>query len=350
MYPSTSRLRMVTPPLRVWLPDKESIDDDALEILSAQLALFDQLKTPSGALDRAGLRTVMQSVGSEIVPMNWLTDEDIDAAMDAYDTDKDGVISREEFQRMAQDNVFLLRSLQDYRRIFEALDTGGNGSIGPTELYRYFEESKCDDGVGSFERVERLIRKYDLNNDGVINFGEFLRLARYESVLPLEEILRYVKKGGEARADGKAAVVGATGRGSRGAATVDIAKNKVHVLRSPEEFQEILDGIGQETVLVLFASLTWCRPCKKIQPQIEKLAAAYGDACDVVWVKIYGNESDALKTLFKDQLKVRVTPSFFFFQGGKLLESTTGAGVTKHETELRKVLGDRASCVTMMYP
>jgi thiol-disulfide isomerase/thioredoxin len=132
--------------------------------------------------------------------------------------------------------------------------------------------------------------------------------------------------------------------------TLSLDRSKVHVLKSPEEFSDIMSSVSDTTVVVLFASLTWCRPCKKVQPQLEKMAAAYGEACDVVFLKIYGNESDALKSFFKEQLKVRVTPSFFFFTGGKLVESTTGATVTKHETQLRVMLGSRAADVRMLYP
>ena len=242
--------------------------------------------------------------------------------------------------------------------------------IGPTELFRYFEDSKCGDGVGSFDRTERwvlistdvrsralahsryalrsfarLLNKYDLNNDGQIVFSEFLRLCRYESVLPLEEILCYVTGGG-AGAPAAAAAPPTEKRVS----TLSLDQTKVHVLKSPEEFEEIMAGVAETTMVVLFASLTWCRPCKKLQPQMEKMAAAYGEACDVVFLKIYGNESDALKTFFKDRLKVRVTPSVFIFRGGQLLESTTGATATKHEMEMRKALGSRAADVPMMYP
>lgn len=223
--------------------------------------------------------------------------------------------------------------------------------IGPTELFRYFEDSKCGDGVGSFDRTERLLGKYDLNNDGQIEFSEFLRLCRYESVLPLEEILCYVTGGG--RVSGAAAAAAAPmeeEETEKKASTLSLDQTKVHVLKSPEEFEEIMAGVADTTLVVMFASLTWCRPCKKLQPQMEKMAAAYGEACDVVFLKIYGNESDALKTFFKDRLKVRVTPSVFFFMDGKMLESTTGATATKHEMEMRKALGSRAADVPMMYP
>ena len=195
------------------------------------------------------------------------------------------------------------------------------------------------------------MNKYDLNNDGQIEFSEFLRLCRYESVLPLEEILCYVTGGG--RVSGAAAAAAAPmeeEETEKKASTLSLDQTKVHVLKSPEEFEEIMAGVAETTLVVLFASLTWCRPCKKLQPQMEKMAAAYGEACDVVFLKIYGNESDALKTFFKDRLKVRVTPSVFIFRGGQLLESTTGATATKHEMEMRKALGSRAADVPMMYP
>ena len=193
--------------------------------------------------------------------------------------------------------------------------------------------------VGSFERVCRLVKRYDRNNDGDISFTEFLRMCRDENVLPLEEIMCYVKAG-----DGGTGVVERDER-------VPLERGRVHLLKSPEGFREAMDAVRETTVVVVFASLTWCRPCKKVQPQIEKLAAAYGETCDVVFLKVYGNESDALKSFFKDELKVRVTPAFFFFQGGKLVESTTGATVTKHEMTLRKMLGEeRAARVRMQYP
>ncbi len=319
---------------------------ESTTILDRHRQLFAKFATPDNVLTRDGLSAIMQSVGSEVVPLNWLTDEDIDGAMEAYDLNRDGMISQEEFEQMAKDNVFLLRSLNEYRQIFDSLDTGKNNLIGPTEMYRYFEDQKCGDGVGSFERVERLVRRYDLNNDGSIDFSEFLRLCRHEDVLPLEEILCYVKAGtgkNDCANTGK-------GEGSKSTSTLSLDRSQVHVLKSPDEFHDIMSSISDTTVVVLFASLTWCRPCKKVQPQLEKMAAAYGEACDVVFLKVYGNESDALKSFFKENLKVRVTPSFFFFTGGKLVESTTGATVTKHETQLRVMLGSRAADVRMLYP
>ena len=114
-----------------------------MSILDRHRELFAKFATPGNALTRDGLSAIMQSVGSEVVPLNWLTDEDINGAMNAYDLNHDGLISQEEFEQMAKDNVFLLRSLNEYRQIFDSLDTGKNNLIGPTEMYRYFEDQKC---------------------------------------------------------------------------------------------------------------------------------------------------------------------------------------------------------------
>lgn len=95
-----------------------------MSILDRHRQLFAKFATPDNVLTRDGLSAIMQSVGSEVVPLNWLTDEDIDGAMEAYDLNRDGMISQEEFEQMANDNVFLLRSLGEYRQIFDSLNTG----------------------------------------------------------------------------------------------------------------------------------------------------------------------------------------------------------------------------------
>ncbi len=131
---------------------------ESMSILDRHRELFAKFATPGNALTRDGLSAIMQSVGSEVVPLNWLTDEDIDGAMNAYDLNHDGLISQEEFEQMAKDNVFLLRSLNEYRQIFDSLDTGKNNLIGPTEMYRYFEDQKCGDGY-VLHRSWRMVEK-----------------------------------------------------------------------------------------------------------------------------------------------------------------------------------------------
>ena len=49
-----------------------------------------------------------------------------------------------------------------------------------------------------------------------------------------------------------------------------------------------------------------------------------------------GNETDHAKHLFKDVLKARATPAFFFYRNGELLHSHAGANKTKLETFVRE--------------
>lgn len=348
-----------------WKPALESIDDVSLDIIDRHLEMFQRAdRDKNGVLDRDELRMVLESVGDgkEALDVPWLTDDDLETILSQYDDDNDGVIDEEEFRKLAQDNVFLTRALREYKAMFDALDTGKNGVIGPTELYQFFEKNKesmgrkngGDEEEGSFEHVCGLISRYDLNNDGVISFPEFLRLCRYERALPLEDIVQYASTAPAVAADPLDDVTQSQQQQQQQEEEEYVSPYEagmVHMITSKDEFTTALrcEKTRGRTVIVLFASLTWCRPCKKIQPQLEKIAKAYPD---VLFFKLYGNESDQTKSFFKDDLKVRVTPSFFFFGDGELAGSCTGANPTTVETELRKLLQARGASIAtpMLYP
>lgn len=124
-----------------------------------------------------------------------------------------------------------------------------------------------------------------------------------------------------------------------------VERGELHLIQSEKEFTAILDE-SEGRLVVLFASLTWCRPCKKIQPAVAKCAKAYQD---VIFLKFNGNENDDTKLFFKDKLKARVTPAFFFFRNGELVGSCTGANPTKFETTLRSLLTDKETIDGMLY-
>ena len=321
-----------------WKPALESVDDMSSDILDRHLELFQRADTDNnGVLDKNELRAVLESIGdgTESLDVPWLTDADLESILRQYDGDDNGVIDQAEFRRLAEDNVFLTRALKEYKAMFDGLDTGGNGTIGPTELYQFFEtNADASADQGSFEHVCALISRYDLNNDGVISFPEFLRLCRYERALPLDDILAYAST---------APVVADPVVEEY---TSPYESGTVHMITSKDEFVTALEGERGKRLIVLFGSLTWCRPCKKIQPQLEKIAKAYPD---VLFLKLYGNESDQTKSFFKDDLKVRVTPSFFFFKDGELAGSCTGANPTTVETHMRTALGTSGS-IPMLYP
>jgi len=136
-------------------------------------------------LRRDELRTILERVGcgNEQTPLHWLTDDDLDQIFNQYDEDEDNAISLTEFMTLAHDNVFLTKELSEYKTAFEAVDQNGDGFLGPTEL------------LTVLSNICRLMEKYDTDKNGKMDFGEFLRMARYEEALPLDAILTYAAAG-----------------------------------------------------------------------------------------------------------------------------------------------------------
>ena len=314
-----------------WLPQTASIDTDSQAILEKFNTMFQRADTNGdGVLSKDELRIVLESVGNgdESIDMHWMTDDDLDGIMRQYDTNADGVISFEEFQYLAQDNVFLSLALADYKRAFNAIDKGRNGKIGPTELFQLFQD--LDSPLQGYENIVHLMEKYDVNQDGEIDFPEFLRLCRFEDKLPLGDILSYQAK--------KTAENGAKVKDPPpGTYMPTLEPGKVHLITSESEFVNIMES-NKDDLIVLLATLTWCRPCKRILVPYQKCAAAYKDS--TIFVKFHGNENEDTKRFFKEKLKVRVTPSFFFFRNEELLGSCTGANSERFETNLRSFLSD----------
>lgn len=326
-----------------WDAEHETWDTEAEERMAALMARFKAADLDgNGVIDRQELQVLLERVGDgeDEVPMHWLTDEDIGEVMAQYDTNRDGVISFEEFVRMAQDNIFLTGKLQEYSKAFKAVDAGGDGSIGATELFRLFE--KLGNPV-SYDKLVKIMEQYDKDQSGSIDFAEFLRMFRDE-LLDLQQIMEFIKQRTaerESRAAARAAAaaaeappVAAEPAGPPKAAP-KLLPGGVNLFFSEEELDAVL-AANKDKVVVLMASVTWCRPCKAFQENYEKAAQHYSDA---VFLKFYGNSNESTKALFKDRLKCRTTPSFFFFRGGQIVESCTGAVTKRLETNLRKAYG-----------
>jgi hypothetical protein len=64
----------------------------------------------------------------------------------------------------------------------------------------------------------------------------------------------------------------------------------------------------------------------------QQLAQYYRE---VGFVRMYGNASEAAKHLFKDRLKARVTPTFYFFRNGARADS-----VCNYVCHLSKPVGE----------
>ncbi|KAL4423154.1 hypothetical protein ABPG77_007807 [Micractinium sp. CCAP 211/92] len=345
-----------------WDASQETWDEESEARMKKLVARFEAAdKDGNGVIDRDELRSLLERVGGgeDEVPTSWLTDDDVSEVLAQYDTNGDGVISFEEFVRMAQDKIFLAGKLEEYREAFRAVDAGGNGTISATELFQLFEK------IGhpiTYEKLVSVMEKYDVDQSGVIDFGEFLRMFRNE-LLDLNDILAYIKK----RTAAKAAAVTAQGtritvdqltaasQGAAGsAATAAAAPPAASPAAPPGTGPKLLPGgvnlffseadldavlaSNPGKLVVLMASVTWCRPCKGFQSTYEAAAKHYKDA---VFLKFYGNSNEGTKELFKERLKCRTTPSFFFFRDGAIVGSCTGANAKRLETHLRQAYGEQ---------
>jgi Ca2+-binding EF-hand superfamily protein len=165
--PPLTRVR-ATP---LWSPAMDSIDDETQEMLDRYLGTFQSADSNGdGMLQRDELRDLLERAGggAELVPLHWLDEKDIDLIFKAYDINGDGMISFEEFVPLAHDNCWLTKELDAYRSAFAAIDTGGNGTISPTELCEIF--TRLGSPFRSYEKICAIMEKYDLDHNGEFDF------------------------------------------------------------------------------------------------------------------------------------------------------------------------------------
>ncbi|KAL4520905.1 hypothetical protein Ndes2437A_g04857 [Nannochloris sp. 'desiccata'] len=366
-------------------PATESIDDATAELFDRYSTTFNEADTDKdGLLHRDELRTILESVGSgkEHTPLHWLTDDDLDQIFNQYDKDEDNAKNLTEFMTLAHDNVFLTKALSEYRTAFKAVDQNRDGFLGPTELLSVL--SKVDSPLKSYENIVRLMNKYDTDRNGRMDFGEFLRMARYEQALPLDAILTYAAGGSRSSVSSSSSSSSSSigreihdkmghstlsstnltasislasesptalsasssssysdssfkpGGGAAARLAEQRAENEhlVISIANEESFNGIFER-NKDKLVVVMGSLTWCRPCKRMTPVFQRMAAAYPQ---VVFVHLNGNDSEETKQLFKHKLKIRATPSFLFFRQGAVVDTCSGANSERFENHLRNLL------------
>lgn len=384
--------------------------------LRAQFAAADA--DGNGLVDASELRRVLESVdgGRACTLRHWLTEADVSAVLTAHDADGDGRLNASEFERMASTDGLLLRgSLQEYEAAFDAADGDGDGLVGATELADLLR------ALGrpvTYDELVATMRDFDVDASGKLDFFEVLRMFK-KSVLDLEEVridvkasffrerdengkrkkgslsrtmfpflphsqvLDYVRltptKSGAAqdaaahserrkRAKAAAAAAGGVSTVEEGATATAEGKEEeaggslVVSVYSEEELDDLLASRkGAPTVLM--ASVTWCRPCRALAKPLTNLAERYApsspsSADGVLFAKLYGNASDDAKLLFRDRLKVRVTPTFFVFGAANagepttMLHSHTGANKAKLEHAVREAIAAKGGDVggAPLYP
>ena len=101
---------------------------------------------------------------------------------------------------------------------------------------------------------------------------------------------------------------------------------------TPEEFMRELKEAGEKLVVVDFHA-TWCGPCKKMAPAIEKLAAVLKGRCVFLKVDVDENEQTA------QGCGVQAMPTFVFFRKARPVgEKVQGADLAKLKAAINKLL------------
>ena len=80
----------------------------------------------------------------------------------------------------------------------------------------------------------------------------------------------------------------------------------------------------KECLILFYFTATWCGPCQKIKPMIEKLSEGLDNSkVEVYMVDIDENDELAL------ELKVKSVPTFYLFHKKKLIDQTSGNDILK---------------------
>lgn len=107
--------------------------------------------------------------------------------------------------------------------------------------------------------------------------------------------------------------------------------NKVKEIQDSEFDTEVLDA--EVPVLVDFFA-TWCPPCQRLAPILDKLAADYAGRVKIV--KLNTDEQQ----IWASKLGVRGLPTLAFFQGGRLVAKESGLVPYKNLAQAFDVLLD----------
>ncbi|KAK8916427.1 putative calcium-binding protein CML19 [Platanthera zijinensis] len=116
-----------------------------------------------GKISAAELRNCLRAVGEELSP------EEAEEVVESSDSDGDGMLEYHDFARLAVADEAEERG-RTLRLAFEAYELEGKGCITAASLRQALRRLGEDWGVGD---CRNMIKKFDLDGDGVISFDEF---------------------------------------------------------------------------------------------------------------------------------------------------------------------------------
>ena len=111
---------------------------------------------------------------------------------------------------------------------------------------------------------------------------------------------------------------------------MESTQSAITVLNDISEFKEIIsdEKTGNNLYIIDFHA-KWCRPCKKIAPDFEKLSQKY---TDVMFMKCDVDESDELSALFD----INSLPTFVYGYNKNIIDKFEGANIKVVERKLQE--------------
>ena len=108
-----------------------------------------------------------------------------------------------------------------------------------------------------------------------------------------------------------------------------IGSSGVEIIHTMNEYEQVLDDAeGTDQLTVLMVGVTYCKPCKAFSKKYQDFAERFNGAR---FIKVFGNENKDMTVLCRDELKVKSTPTFYFFRNKEQVHMHTGANAGKFE-------------------
>lgn len=144
---------------------EEQLSPEQVAEFKEAFSKFD--KDGDGSINTQELGTVMQALGKD------LSEAELKEFISKVDTDADGVISFPEFLEEMVRGMKAWGKKQDLQEAFRVFDVDRNGYISVDELKQVM--AKLGEEL-SQEVLEAMIHEADVDQDGQVNYEEFVRI------------------------------------------------------------------------------------------------------------------------------------------------------------------------------
>lgn len=144
---------------------EEQLSPEQVAEFKEAFSKFD--KDGNGSINTQELGAVMQALGKD------LSEAELKEFISKVDTDADGVISFPEFLEEMVRGMKAWGKKQDLQEAFRVFDVDSNGYISVDELKQVM--AKLGEEL-SQEVLEAMIHEADVDQDGQVNYEEFVRI------------------------------------------------------------------------------------------------------------------------------------------------------------------------------